>query len=144
MARIGVIVMAVCLTLYLGVVAYLAIVMFSSGRPIAIAMGSGMIVIALIGAWALIREIQFGLAAGRLGRLLDAEGGMPVADTELTASGHVARADADALVARYTAAAAAAPKDWRASYRLGVVHNAVGRRKAARASIREAIKLSRA
>jgi hypothetical protein len=142
-SRISVAVMGVCLALYIVVVGQRAVLMLSTGEPIAIALGIALLVMPLIGAWALIREMQFGFAADRLGRELDSEGGMPVAETELTPSGRIARSDADPLIARYESEADAAPGDWRARFRLGVVQDAAGRRKDARASIREAIRLSR-
>ncbi|MCT1476990.1 hypothetical protein [Microbacterium sp. p3-SID336] len=144
MSRIGVGLMAAALLVYLAVAVWLAVMFLSVGTPVSIGMGITLLVLAPVGAWALVREMLFGFGADRLGRILDAEGGMPPVETELTPSGRLARADADALVARYTAAAEEAPADWRARYRLGVVLDAAGRRKDARASIREAIRLSRA
>jgi len=144
MSRVGVGVMAVCLALYIVVVGQRAVVMLTTGEPIAIAIGAALLVMPLIGAWALYREMRFGFAADRLGRTLDAEGGMPEAEGELTPSGRIVREDVVPMVAKYTAAAEAAPQDWRARYRLGVVQDAAGRRKDARASIREAIRLERA
>jgi hypothetical protein len=135
--------MALCLALYIVIAGQQAVLFISTGEPIAIAMGIALIVLPLIGIWALVREVQFGFGADRLGRRLDAEGGMPEAETELTPSGRIARADADPLIARYAAAADAAPDQWRARYRLGVVQDAAGRRKDARASIREAIRLEK-
>lgn len=143
MWRVGVGAMVLCLALYLVVVGQRAVVMLGTGEPIAIAIGVALLVMPLIGAWALVREMQFGFAADRLGRTLDAEGGMPPVETELTPSGRIARDEADPMIARYVAEADAEPADWRARYRLGVVQDAAGRRKDARASIREAIRLSR-
>ena len=143
MARAGVIVVALCLVLYFVLTGQWAYLYLISGEPIGIAMGVALIVLPLIGAWALIREIQFGIQADRLGTRLDAEGGMPAAETELTPSGRLAKADAEPLVQRYVAEAEAAAGDWRARYRLGVVQDAAGRRKDARASIREAIRLAK-
>jgi len=143
MSRIGVALMAAALLVYLAVAIWLAVMFMSVGTPVSIGMGITLLVLAPIGAWALIREMMFGFGADRLGRLLDAEGGMPPVETELTPSGRIARADADPLIARYTAEADAAGDDWRARYRLGVVQDAAGRRKDARASIREAIHLAR-
>jgi hypothetical protein len=143
MSRIGVGLMAAALLVYLAVAIWLAVMFISVGSPISIGMGITLVVLAPIGAWALVREMMFGFGADRLGRLLDAEGGMPPVETELTPSGRIARADADTLIARYTAEADSAGDDWRARYRLGVVQDAAGRRKDARASIREAISLSR-
>ena len=135
--------MAAALLVYLAVAIWLAVMFISVGTPVSIGMGITLLVLAPIGAWALVREMMFGFGADRLGRLLDAEGGMPPVETELTPSGRIARADADPLIARYTAEADAAGDDWRARYRLGVVQDAAGRRKDARASIREAIRLAR-
>jgi hypothetical protein len=143
MSRIGVGLMAAALLVYLGVAIWLAVMFISVGSPVSIGMGVTLIVLAPIGAWALVREMQFGFAADRLGRQLDGEGGMPPVETELTPTGRIARADADALVARYAAASEADARDWRARYRLGVVQDAAGRRKDARASIRQAIRLAR-
>ncbi|MBT2494367.1 MULTISPECIES: hypothetical protein [Microbacterium] len=143
MSRIGVGLMAAALLVYLAVAIWLAVMFISVGSPVSIGMGITLLVLAPIGAWALVREMMFGFGADRLGRLLDAEGGMPPVETELTPSGRIARADADPLIARYTAEADAADDDWRARYRLGVVQDAAGHRKDARASIREAIRLSR-
>jgi hypothetical protein len=144
MSRIGVALMGAALVVYLAVAVWLAVMFIAVGTPVSFGMGVALIVLAPLGAWALIREMQFGFGADRLGRVLDSEGGMPPVETELTPSGRIARVDADPLIERYTAAADAAPEDWRARYRLGVVQDAAGRRKDARASIREAIRLERA
>lgn len=143
-SRIAVAVMGAALVLYIVVVGGRAVVLLGTGEPIAIAMGVALLVLPLVGAWALVREVQFGLAASRLGGTLDAEGGMPDAPGELTPSGRLKKDDVEPMIARYTAEADAQPADWRARYRLGVVQDAAGRRKDARASIREAIRLSRA
>ena len=76
-SRIGVAVMALCLLLYIVVVGQRAVLMLMTGQPIAIAIGVALIVMPLIGAWALIREMQFGFAADRLARTLESEGRMP-------------------------------------------------------------------
>ncbi|MBT2485597.1 MULTISPECIES: hypothetical protein [unclassified Microbacterium] len=144
MSRIGVGLMAAALLAYLAVAVWLAVMFLTVGTPVSIGMGVALIVLAPVGAWALIREMQFGFAADRLGRRLEKEDGMPPVETELTPSGRIARADADPLIARYTAEADADAADWRARYRLGVVQDAAGRRKDARASIREAIRRARA
>lgn len=142
-SRIGVGVMGAALLLYIVVAVWLGVMFFSVGTPAAIGMGIALVIIAPIGAWALLRELMFGFSADRLGRILDGEGGMPEAPAELTPSGRVRREDVEPLVAQYTTAADADAEDWRARYRLGVVQDAAGQRKNARASIREAIRLAR-
>lgn len=142
-SRIGVTIMGAALLLYIAIAVWLAVMFFGVGTAPGIGMGIALIVIAPIGAWALIRELVFGYAADRLGRTLDAEGGMPEAPAELTPSGRLRPEDIEPLIAEYTAGAEASPADWRTHYRLGVVQDAAGRRKDARASIREAIRRSR-
>lgn len=143
MTRIGVVLIGAALIIYFFLMGQKAVLFIASGSPAGIGMGIALIVLPLIGAWALVREIQFGVQAERLGTTLNSEGGMPEAETELTPSGRIAKADAEPLIQRYIAEAAAAPDEWRAQYRLGVVQDAAGRRKDARASIRTAITLSK-
>ncbi|MDR6868663.1 hypothetical protein J2Y69_003287 [Microbacterium resistens] len=143
-SRIGVIVMAVCLTLYILLAGQRAIALLATGTPIAITMGVALIVLPLIGIWALVREIQFGLAADRLTRILRVEGRLPDDEVGLTPSGRVDKEDAPALLHRYTSDAEAEPADWRARLRLGIVQDATGNRRAARASVREAIRVEKA
>ncbi|WP_426183632.1 hypothetical protein [Microbacterium sp. TWP3-1-2b2] len=143
MTRVGVALIGAALILYFVLMGQKAILFIASGEPVGIAMGIALIVLPLIGVWALVREIQFGVQAEKLGTKLDSEGGMPAAETELTPSGRLAKADAEPLIQRYTSEADAAADDWRARYRLGVVQDAAGRRKDARASIRAAIRLSK-
>ncbi len=142
--RIGVAVIAACLVLYIAALGSMAVLMLSLGAPIPVAMGVAVLVILLIGAWALIREIQFGVQAGRLGRRAEAEGTLPEEEVEFTASGRIDRAAAAPLLARYEEEARTDADDWRAQYRLGLVQDAAGARKDARASIRAAIRLERA
>lgn len=144
MSRVGVALMGAALLVYLVVAVWLAVMFFAVGTPVSIGMGVALIVLAPLGGWALVREMTFGFSADRLGRTLDAEGGTPEAEGELTPSGRIVREDVEPMIAKYIAAAEAAPQDWRARYRLGVVQDAAGRRKDARASIREAIRLERA
>lgn len=139
-SRVAVAVMGLALALYVAVTVWLAVMFFSAGTAVSIAMGVGLILLALIGGWALIREVVFGLSADRLGRTLDAEVGMPEAPVSRLPSGRLRREDVDPLLTRY---AVADEDDWRAHYRLGVVQDAAGRRREARASIRRAITLAR-
>ncbi|MBS1672839.1 MAG: hypothetical protein JSS74_02615 [Actinobacteria bacterium] len=142
-SRIGVAVMAVLLVLYIALVGWRAVVLLGSGQALGITMGVALLVMPLIGAWALVRELQFGLAADRLGRTLDAEGGMPEAPEQLRPNGRLLPDDAERLLTEFGSAAAEEPEDWRAQYRLGVVHDAAGHRKDARAAIRAAIRLAK-
>lgn len=140
-ARIGVAVMAVLLALYIALVAQRAWLLLTSGEPIGIAMGIGLVVLPIIAAWALWRELWFGVRAERLARRLETEGGLPEESVGVRPSGRVLREDADAVFPSYRADVEAHPGDWRAWYRLGLAYDAAGDRKRARAAVRQAIQL---
>lgn len=140
-ARIGVAVMAVLLALYIVLVAQRAWLLLVSGEPVAIAMGVALVVLPVIAAWALGRELWFGVRAERLARRLEAEGGLPEEPVSVRPSGRVMRDDADALFPTYRADVQAHPDDWRAWYRLGLAYDASGDRKRAREAVRQAIQL---
>lgn len=142
-AILGVIVIAALLLLYFAFAGVRAVALLMSATPIAIAMGAAYIVLPLIGVWALLREILFGWRSTALIDRLDAEGGLPDDLGETGPTGKPDRATADSVFERYRLAAEAAPESWRAWLRLGVVYNACGDRKRARAAIREAIALER-
>lgn len=138
-----VVVIAILLVLYIVLVGYRAVVLLATGEPIGIAMGAALIVLPILGVWALWREVAFGIGAERLGVRLEAEGGLPPEQIETRESGRPLRDAADALFPAYRDAAEAAPEDWRSWYRLGLVYDGAGDRRRARAAIRQAIKLAR-
>jgi cytochrome c-type biogenesis protein CcmH/NrfG len=140
-ARIGVAVMAVLLALYIALVAQRAWLLLTSGQPVAIAMGAALIVLPILAAWALGRELWFGVRAQRLARRLETEGGLPDESVAVRPSGRVLREDADAVFPAYRADVEARPDDWRAWYRLGLAYDAAGDRRRARSAVRQAIRL---
>ncbi len=141
--RIGVIAISIALALYIVLAGQRAVLFLLSGEPVGILIGAALIVLPLIAAWALYRELRFGVEAARLGRALEAEDALP--DEELAArpSGRVLREEADAVFPRYREAVEAAPEDWRAWYRLGLAYDGSGDRRRARAAVRTAIRLER-
>lgn len=143
-ARIGVVVMTALLALYIVLVGQRAWLLVASGDPIAVAMGLALIVLPLIAAWALGRELWFGVRAQQLGRRLATEGGLPEDEVTVRPSGRVLREDGDAVFPVYRADAEAHPDDWRAWYRLGLAYDAAGDRRRAREAVRTAIRLEKA
>lgn len=141
--RVGVAVMSALLALYLVLVAQRAVQFVLTGEPIAIALGVALIVLPMLGAWALGRELLFGFRAQQLANRLGAEGGLPVDDLEKRPSGRPVREAADAEFPRYRAAVEQAPEDWRGWYRLALAYDASGDRKRARQAVRTAIALER-
>ena len=142
--RIVIGVITVVLVVYLVVIAKSAWLMLATGRPVAVVMGVCLVVLPIIAAWAIARELWFGVRAERAGRRLEAEGALPDDDVAVFASGRVVRADADAVFPRYRDAVQQHPDDWRAWYRLGLAYDAAGDRKRARSAIRQSLKLEAA
>lgn len=143
-AKLGSALIAAVLVIYLAFALQRAIVLLSSGVPVGIAIGVALLVLPLIGIWALGRELVFGAAAERLGRRLEEEGRLPEEVVPVRASGRVLRDAADELFPKYRDEAEAAPEDWRSWYRLGLVYDGAGDRRRARSAIRSAIRLERA
>lgn len=135
----GAVLMTVLLAVYIVLVAQRAVAFLATGLPIGIGIGVALFVIAAVGALLLVLEFRFGLRITRLGARLEREGGAPDDVVPVRPSGRPDRAAADELFPRYRAAVEAAPEDWRAWYRLGVVYDAAGDRKRARAAMRTAL-----
>jgi hypothetical protein len=142
--RIFAAVMAVLLVLYLALVAQLAIRLISVDEPVAKALGIALLVLPVVGLWALVAEVLFGLRSERLGRVLAAEGELPLSELPRRPSGRIERSAADAAFGRYRDEAEAAPGRWESWYRLGLAYDACGDRRRARGAIRRAIALESA
>jgi hypothetical protein len=140
--KLGALIMAALLVLYLALVGLRAVQFMATGEPIAIAMGVALLVLPLIGLWALWRELEFGIRSHELVKRLDAEGGLDL-ELPLMPSGRPERAAAGAALDGFRVAAAQAPESWQASMRLGLAYDAAGDRRNARQAVRRAIALSR-
>lgn len=141
--RVAAIVMAVLLALYLLLVVRLGVVLIIGGTGIGIAMAVALFVLSAIAAWALLRELWFGIQTQRLVRILEREGLLPVDDLPHRASGRPLRDAADEEFPQYKAEVEAQPRSWRAWFRLGLAYDASGDRRRARRAMREAIKLEK-
>lgn len=142
-ALTGVVIMAVLLVLYFVFAGVRALALLSSGTPVAVIMGAALLVLPLIGAWALMRELLFGWRSTQLVDRLEATGGLPDDLGPAGPTGKPEREVADGVFPRYRAEAEAAPDDWAAWMRLGIVYDACGDRTRARRAIRQAIRLAR-
>jgi tetratricopeptide (TPR) repeat protein len=106
--------------------------------------GAGLLVFGFLGAWFLVREIQFGFTTERLAVALDDSGELGQQEIDAlprSPGGRVDRAAADRLFARRKAETEAAPDDWRAWYRLAAAYSAAKDSSRARAAMRHAIRL---
>lgn len=139
----GVITMTVLLGIYLVFVVRYGIALLGTGQAVGIAMGVALLVLPVIGAWVIVRELLFVRNAQRLLAILGAEGGLPVDDLPRLPSGRVVAEAADAEFPRYKAAVEDQPDSWRAWVLLGLAYDASGDRKRARWATREAISIER-
>jgi hypothetical protein len=141
---LAVAVMAALLALYLVLVAQHAVVLIGTGVLVGQLEGVALIVLPIIGAWALIAELVFGARAARLLRLMTELGDLPIDDLPHRPSGRAIRSAADVEFPKYQAEVEAAPTDWTKWYRLALAYDACGDRRRARWATRRAIRLERA
>ncbi|WP_349904519.1 hypothetical protein [Parafrigoribacterium humi] len=142
--RIAVGIMSLLLLLYLVVVVQLAFRLLAVDVVVSKLIGVALLVLPLLGAWALVAELLFGIRCERLIGVLRSSGGLPSDSLPTRASGRPERAAADAAFPRYQAAVESAPGSWQAWFRLGLAYDACGDRRRGRRSIGHAIRLERA
>lgn len=142
--RIAALVMAGLLVFYIAIIGWRAVLFLNSGTAAGTVIGVALLVLPLIGIWALVREVQFGARSERLVKLLDEQGELPVEQLPVRASGRPVRDAADAEFPIFQAEVDAAPERWQAWFRLGLAYDASGDRRRARRAIRTAISLERA
>lgn len=140
----GVTIMSVLLVLYFVFAWQRAFALLQTGTVLTISMGIALLILPLLGAWALARELVFGATATKLVDRLEAEDLLPEEEFSALASGRPVREEADAVFPKYREEAEADPDSWRAWMRLGIIYDACSDRTRARAAIRRAIVLERA
>jgi hypothetical protein len=141
--RIASLVMAALLVLYLVLVVQYALLLILDPSALAKLSGVALIVLPLIGAWALASDLIFVLRAERLVKRLAAAGELPVDDLPRLPSGRPDPAVADTEFPLYQAKVEADPANWKAWVLLGLAYDASGDRRRARWATRRAIRLER-
>ena len=136
--------MSLLLIAYLVLVGARAVEMIQTGNGVGIAMGAALLIFPIIGFWLVFVELRFGLQIEALGKRIEQEGTWPQFAFELRPSGRVIRSSAQAVFEEYREAATARPDDFHSWFNLGLVYDAAGDRRRARAAMRKAIKLSSA
>lgn len=138
------ILMAALLALYLVLAAQHAFVLLGTHVLVGQLEGVALIILPLIGLWALIAELLFGVRSARLLRLMTERGALPVDTLPHKPSGRPDRAAADLEFPKYQAEVEADPSDWTRWYRLALAYDASGDRRRARWATRRAIRVERA
>ncbi|WP_432494247.1 hypothetical protein [Kineococcus gypseus] len=129
------------LLFYFVLLGRLGVDLIGTGQWAGVLIGAAVLVLPLLGAWAVLRELRFGRATERLGRELAERGELPVDDLDRTATGRVDRAAGQRLFETSRAEVEAAPRDAGAWYRLALAYDAAGDRRRARAAARHAVAL---
>lgn len=115
----------------------------ATGEWAGILLGIALFLLPVVGLWAVVRELMFGLATERLGRELASRGELPEDDLTRTAAGRIDREAGSVLWQTAKDEVEASPDDAGAWYRLAIGYDAAGDRKRGRAAARHAVKLHR-
>jgi hypothetical protein len=142
-ARRAALALGALVAVYLILVGWRGVLLVGEGTPTSVLLGLAVIALPVVGAWAVWREIRFGLETQEMARELEAEGALPVDDLPRRPSGRPERAAAEETFALRREAALAAPDDWRSWFRLAIAYDDAGDRRRARQTMRHAAKLHR-
>lgn len=126
------------LVLYLVYTADRGMSLLLSGSVAGVVLGIGMILLPVLGAWALVREILFGTRIQMMAQQLSDSGDFAEDHLPRTPSGKVDLAASTAEFESFAEAVEASPEDWNAWFNLACMYDAVGERKRARAAMRNA------
>ena len=134
--------MCVAMLAYVVLLGRLAVAMVGSGRAAAVGLGLALLIMPVIGLWAMIATLRAGFAHQKLARLI-AEDGMELDASALPRrpSGRVQRDAADALFATVRSEVEGNPDDWRRWYRLARAYDYAGDRRRAREAMKTALEL---
>jgi cytochrome c-type biogenesis protein CcmH/NrfG len=134
--------MCMALVTYFVLLGRLAVAMIASGRAAAVGLGLAVLVMPVIGLWAMITTLRAGFAHQKLARLIAADGMELDAGTlSRRPSGRIQRDAADALFATVRTEVEDHPDDWRRWYRLARAYDYAGDRRRAREAMKTAVEL---
>lgn len=138
-AKLGAVVMSALVVMYLALLGQKGYLFLMEPNAVAKVMGFCILVLPLIGAWTIYRELRFGLAIEKLGIRLEAEGAWPRFRFSVMPSGRANKAEALQEFQEYKDAALEDETNWRKWFALGLIYDACGDRKRARSAMRQAI-----
>ena len=134
--------MCVAMLAYFVLLGRMAVAMIGSGRAAAVGLGVAVLIMPVIGLWAMTATLRAGFAHQKLARLI-AEDGMELDVSALPRrpSGRFQRDAADALFAAVRTEVEGDPEDWRRWYRLARAYDYAGDRRRAREAMKTAVEL---
>lgn len=134
--------MCAALVVYFVLLGRTGVTLIAAGTPVAVGLGIGVLILPVVGAWAMVATLRAGFAHQRLARLAH-EAGMELDVSALprTPSGRVQREAADALFESVRSELEADPDNWQQWYRLARAYDYAGDRSRARETMRKAVAL---
>jgi hypothetical protein len=129
------------LAVYLLVLSKWAFGMMAIGSWLGVVLGGLVFAFPLLGAYAIYRELRFGLKVEAMGRELDSANEWPMFQLELRPSGRPTRESADENFKTVAKQAEANPDDWKSAFALSLAYDACGDRPRARKAMAEAMAL---
>jgi cytochrome c-type biogenesis protein CcmH/NrfG len=134
--------MCTALLVYIVLLGRSAVLMIGSGRAVAVVLGAALLVLPVIGLWAMIATLRAGFAHQKLARLAAQDGmELDVSALPRRPSGRIERDAADALFDTVRAELDSDPHDWRRWYRLARAYDYAGDRGRAREAMKKAVEL---
>lgn len=85
--RVTALVLIAVLVFYVFLVGSRGMIAIRDGRPVTVVLGLAILLVPVVGAWYIWREVRFGFAMQRLARELAAEGGLPADELARTPGG---------------------------------------------------------
>ena len=140
-SKIGALVMTALLVTYVALLANTGIALLVTGVLVAQIMGALILTFPILGIWAIVVELKFGLATEKLVARVEAEGTWPDLGIETRPSGRAIRASADAAFKKFSDAVSEDETNWHAWFTLSLAYDACGDRRRARGAMRKAISL---
>ncbi|NKY88441.1 hypothetical protein [Nocardia veterana] len=137
--------LVVALIFYFLLLGRIAIDLMGSGKPAAIAMGVGVLILPILGVWVVATSIRAALAHQHLARRIHDEGlELDTSQLPRRPSGRLEKAAADELFEQVKKEWEADPDNWRTNYRAARAYDYAGDRTRARETMRRAVALERA
>ncbi|HET6735308.1 hypothetical protein [Mycobacterium sp.] len=134
--------MCVALVVYFFLLGRIAMAFITSGEPAAIGLGLALMIMPLIGIWAMVSTLRAGLAHQRLARIVREEGlELDVTSLPRMASGRIQRDAADELFVTVREELENDPDNWRRWYRLARAYDYAGDRSRARETMKKAVEM---
>jgi cytochrome c-type biogenesis protein CcmH/NrfG len=135
--------LCVALTVYLFLLGKIAAALILSGRPAAVGFGLALMLLPLLGVWAMVSTVRVGLAHQRLARIIHEDGmELDVSELPRMPSGRIQRDAADEVFRSVREEVERDPDDWRRWYRLARAYDYAGDRARARETMRKAVDMA--